>query len=234
MKFRAFGCLFFVALLAAFSFGQGMVVVVDPTVPAKETKLSAADQRLVERYALPKLKAKFESDSCPVELEPAGVVSGAFTKAGAVQKLAFFQVCQTGNGLGIVGLVLIENGKVTGIYASDSGWSIDIGVLPDINQNGIDEFTLSFGGGMHQGQGGTGVDIMEFSGGLPKGLGWFKSEEFTDVDLSNAWKVTAKPGKTPLYYKQKFSAVSENKWRRVGATTPLKLGKAIGTFEVVK
>lgn len=234
MKFRVFGCLFFVASLAAFSLGQGTVVVVDPTVTPKENKLSAADQRLVDRNALPKFKSQYESDTCPVELEAAGFVSGAFTKAGAIQKLAFFQVCQTGNGLGIVGLVLIENGKVTGIYASDSGWSVDIGVLPDINKNGIDEFTLSFGGGMHQGQGGTGVDIMEFSGGVPKGIGWFKSEEFTDVDVSNAWRVTAKPGKTPVYYKQKFSAVSENKWRRVGATTPLKLGKAIGTFEVVK
>ena len=108
-------------------------------------------------------------------------MNGAFTTAGPKQTLVFYQFCQTGNGLGWVGLVLIEDGKVIGNYISDGGWSANIGVVPDINQNGLNEFTLAYSGGMHQGQGGVGVDLMEFSGGHPKGIGWYKAEEYADT-----------------------------------------------------
>jgi hypothetical protein len=225
------------ALTLAFAvsyYGQGTVVVVDPTVKAVETKLSAADQAVFDRNALPRVKAKYESDTCPVSPEVAGVVKGAFTRVGAKQTLAFFQVCQTGNGLGIVGIAVFENGKIVGLFGSDSGWSLDAGVLPDINRNGIDEFTLSFGGGMHQGQGGTGIDVVEFSGGVPKGLGWFKAEEYMDTAPTNVWRVTVKPGTTPAYFKQKFTTKDDIHWRKIGAVTPFKLSKAVGNFEVVK
>lgn len=224
-----------VALAAAVS-AQKTVVVLDPTVavPERETPLKATYQSEIDRVALPRLKAKYESDICPVELDLAGEASGSFTRKGAEQKIAFFQVCQTGNGLGIVALVVTENGKVISIYGSESGWSLDIGALPDINANGLDEFTLSYGGGMHQGQGGVGVDIMEFTGSAPKGIGWFKAEEFMDTEAVNVWKVTAKPGPTPVFYKQKYASVEGGKWRRTGANSVFKLGKAYGNFEVVK
>lgn len=51
--------------------------------------------------------------------------------------------------------------KVISSYVAESGWTLGITVLPDINQNGFDEFALYYSGGMHQGQGGTGVDILE-------------------------------------------------------------------------
>lgn len=233
MKTRVLGPITLMLGLAAAAFGQGTVVITDPTVTVKESTLSTVEHKAFDRTALPRLKAKFLSDACTVEPEFAGVVAGSFTRAGADQRLAFLQVCQTGNGLGIVGLVLFEEGKVTGLWAADSGWSQDITVLPDINGNKLNEFTLAFGGGMHQGQGGVGIDIMEFAAGRPKGLGWFKAEAFTEEDVT-AWKVTAKPGAAPAYFKQKYTQVSENKWRRVGAVTPLKLTKAYGTFEAVK
>jgi len=149
---------FIAASFAAVVHGQKTVVVVDPTIPVTDNVelTTATDQAEIDRVALPKLKAKYQSESCSVDLELAGEVDGSFTKKGAAQTIAFFQVCQTGNGLGIVAVVVIENGKVIGTFGSDSGWSFDIGALPDINGNGIDEFTLSFGGGMHQGMGGIG------------------------------------------------------------------------------
>lgn len=234
MKIRLIATLTFVVLIASLSYGQATVVIVDPTVPGKQSKMTDSEQKLFDRVALPKFKAKYQDEGCAVEPEIAGVVDGAFTKTGARQRLVFFQVCQTGNGLGIVGLAVIEDAKIVSTFGSNSGWSLDAGVLPDINGNGLDEFTLSYGGGMHQGEGGTGVDIMEFAAGRPKGLGWFKSEQFTDTEAVNVWRVTAKPGAAPEYFKQKFAAAGENKWRRVGASGPLRLTKAYAAFEVVK
>lgn len=233
MKTCMLATIAFVLLFASISFGQGTVLVVDPTVKAKESKMTAAEQKVFDRVALPKYKAKYADDLCTVEPETAGVIDGSFTQAGAKQRVVFFQVCQTGNGLGIVGLAIFENGKIVGTFGSDGGWSLDAGALPDINKNGLDEFTLSYGGGMHQGQGGVGVDVMEFSAGKPKALGWFQAEAFTEDD-SSAWKVTAKPGPTPAYFKQKYKQTSDEKWRRVGGVTPLKLTKPYGKFEAVK
>ncbi len=234
MKIRLAAALVMLTAMAAFAHGQKTIVVADPTVTEKETKLSDSDQTLVDRVALPKFRKKYQSDVCDVKLDIAGAASGAFTRVGAQQRLAFFQVCQTGNGLGIVGLVLIENGKVIGTFGADSGWTVGIELLPDINANGLSEFTLSYGGGMHQGQGGVGIDIMEFSGSTPVGIGWFKAEEIMDTDAVNVWKVTAKPGKSPVYYKQKYRSVGENLWKRTGVNAAFKLDKAYGSFQVVK
>ncbi len=236
MKFRHVTLIIFAVLLTTAAHAQKTVVVVDPTKPVTDSQelTTATDQDEIDRIALPKLKARYQSDGCAVDLEFTGEATGSFTKKGAAQTIAFFQVCQTGNGLGVVAVIVTENGKVVGTFGSDSGWSFDIAALPDINGNGLDEFTLSFGGGMHQGQGGIGVDVMEFSDGMPKGLGWFKSEEMMDGEPTNVWKVTAKPGKVPVYYRQKFVSRGEEKYRRSGANAAFKLTKAYGKFEVVK
>lgn len=222
------------AASAAAVFGQGTVVVNDPTKTAAETKLSKTDETVFSRDALPRVRKQIASDVCTESVEVAGVVNGAFTKAGAKQTLLFYQFCQTGNGLGWVGLVLIEDGKISGNYISDGGWSADIGVVPDINQNGLSEFTLAYSGGMHQGQGGIGVDIMEFSNGLPKGIGWYKAEEYADTQATTVWKLTAHPGKTPIFYRQKYFSGEGEKWRRFGSNLAFKLGKAYSKFEAVK
>ena len=215
-------------------FGQVTVVVNDPTKTAAEIKLSTVDETIFNRDALPRVRRQIATDVCTESAEVAGGVSGAFTKGGPKQTLVFYQFCQTGNGLGWVGLVLIEDGKVIGNYISDGGWSANIGVVPDINQNGLNEFTLAYSGGMHQGQGGTGVDLMEFSGGHPKGIGWYKAEEYADTQATTVWKLTAKPGKTPIFYRQKYFSGEGEKWRRVGGNLAFKLGKAYSKFEAVK
>lgn len=213
---------------------QTTAVVVDPTKDAGAgSKLSSAEQAIFDGV-LPNVRKAVSTESCEQDISVASVIHGSFTKTGSKQTLVFYQYCQTGNGLGWVGIVVIDGGKVVGNYIDDSGWSIDAGSLPDINANGLDEFTLSYGGGMHQGQGGVGVDIMEFSGGVPKGLGWFKAEEFMDTEAVNVWKVTAKTGKAPVYYKQKYAAVDGGKYRRVGANARFKLTKSVADFKAVK
>ena len=88
---------------------------------------------------------------------------------------------------------------------------------------------------MHQGVGGTGVELMEFSAGAPTAIGWYKAEEYGPNDVSESWKLTAKPGKTPVYYKQKFSARGQRKPRAVGKNAVTRLDKPfVSKFEPVK
>ncbi|MEP6900535.1 MAG: hypothetical protein ABJA66_02225, partial [Actinomycetota bacterium] len=143
---------------------QQTVVVSDPNAKTEPTKIGAADEALIKKEVLPKARKYWaKNEACTEEFEVTGEANGAFSKAKSNQKLIFYQFCQTGNGYGNNGLVLIENGKIIGSYISESGWAMDLKVLPDINQNGLNEFLLYYSGGMHQGQGGTGVDLMEFS-----------------------------------------------------------------------
>ena len=219
---------------SALAFGQKTVVVNDPTKTVKETKLSEEDSALIDRIVLPKITAKYQRDSCNVNLEPAGVIHGAFTRPNSKQTLVFFQICQTGNGFGVAGLALIENGKVIGTFGAEAGWTADIGLVPDINKNGVNEFVLAYSGGMHQGQGGIGVDLMEFSKDAPTGIGWYLAEKFEDTQAMTAWKLTAKPGRSPVYYRQKYNADESEKWHIAGKTSAFKLGKAYSKFSRVK
>lgn len=184
---------------------------------------------------MPAVRRMITSETCAESFQEAGVARGAFTAAGKRQSLIFYQYCQTGNGFGWNGLVLIEGDRVVGNFVSDGGWGMDITAVSDINQNGILEFTLAYSGGLHQGQGGTGVDLMEFSGGLPKGIGWYKAEEFGPTEAVTSWKLTAKPGKTPVFYKQKYFSGEGRRPRPVGRSVVTKLDKTfVSKFEVVK
>lgn len=214
--------------------GQSIVVVHDPTKQAAAAVLSPTEDAMFRRDALSKVKKQISTEVCEEELELAGVAHGAFTKTSTKQSLIFYQYCQTGNGFGWVGLVLIEEGKVVGNFISDVGWSVGIGVVPDINRNGFDEFTLAYSGGMHQGQGGTGVDLVEFTNGVPTGIGWYQAEQFGDSEAVTMWKLTAKAGKAPVFYKQKYFSVEGKPARRVGANAVTKLGKPAGKFQAIK
>lgn len=222
-------------LLAAVVAASAQVIVVhDPTKESSEARLTAAQQAIFDRDVLPAAKKMVAKDVCEPEVEISGVAYGAFTRAGARQTLIFYQYCQTGNGFGEVGLVLLDGDKVAANLIGDTGWSLGVETVKDVNQNGLDEFTLAYSGGMHQGQGGVGVDLLEFAGGVPKGIGWYKAEEYGPTEASNAWKLTAKPGPTPVFYKQKYFSGENSKYRRVGAKAVTKLGKIVSKFEVVK
>jgi hypothetical protein len=222
-------------LVAAGAVSAQVVVVNDPTITSPVTKLTAAEKRIFERDALPPVRKMIGPEACDESLQDAGVVRGAFTAAGKRQSLIFYEYCETGNGFGWNGLALIEGDKVVGNFVSEGGWGVYIAPVTDINQNGILEFTLAYSGGLHQGIGGTGVDLMEFAAGLPTGLGWYKAEEFGPTGATDSWKLTAKPGKTPVFYKQKYSSGEGKKPRPVGRNVVTKLGSEfVSKFEAVK
>lgn len=235
MRMKTFlALLFSLFVTVSAAFAQTNVLINDPRAELPTTELSTSDKLIVERDALPKVRKKLASEVCVEEFEAAGMVTGSFSKKGASQKLVFYQFCQTGNGLGMVGLVLIDGEKVIGNYTSDGGWSVGVTVLPDINQNGLNEFALHYSGGMHQGQGGTGVDIMEFSAGGPGGIGWFQADAFFDEADSIGWKVSVKKGKVPVFFHEKYTARDEGKWRKSGKTARFSLKKVYSKFTAVK
>lgn len=214
--------------------GQAPFAINVPGVDTTPEKVSAADNALINRSALPKVRRKLVSDICEESFEPAGVVRGSFSKPNSDQRLVFYQFCQTGNGLGQVGLILIENDKVVGNYVADVGWTVGVTSLPDINRNGLNEAALYYSGGMHQGAGGTGVDIVELSPAGVKGIGWFQAEGFSETGPTVGYRVTAKPGGTPQFFREKYTQASNGKWKRTGRVTPFHLQAAISKFVAVK
>ena len=219
-------------LAAGIAVGAQTVVVNDPTAN-RTSKPTAAEERIFREQALPAARKAIDDETCEEEIEIAGVARGAFTRAGSRQSLLFYQFCQTGNGWGYVGLVLIEGDSVAANYIADAGWSGDIGKVPDINRNGLDEFVLVYMGGMHQGQGGVGADLMEFAGNVPQGLGWYQAEAFSETDPGTAWKLTAKPGLSPTFFRQRFKRDRSDKWRPSGSPAPFKLKKIDKEFKKV-
>jgi len=224
-------------LFAAAVFGQ-RIVVHDPTLPAKDgdSEPPRSIAKLYETKILPPVAKKLVSDGCANSPTYTGAVTGSFTRAGSKQTAVFYQFCETGNGLGWVGLAIIEKGKLVASFVQDSGWAFSIGRVPDVNRNGVDEVVLEFGGGMHQGEGGTGVSIYEFKDNKPVELGWYQSAKITDTEATTAWVLTAKPGKTPVFYLQKYLSKGNDKWRRTGANKVYRLKKLDGgnDFEEVK
>jgi hypothetical protein len=215
---------------------QTTVVINDPTVEAKKVVLTPSEQELFEKTVLPAARKKLASDICEEAVDIAGPVTGAFTKAGSNQTLIAYQFCETGNGLGSIGVAVIDGGRVVAKLASvDSGSSITAKALPDINENGLDEIAIYYSGGMHQGAGGTGVDIFEFTpNGALKGIGWYQAESYTETGPLIGYRVTVKPGKVPVFSREKFIHAENEKWRRTRKVVPLKLSKTISEFEAVR
>lgn len=235
---------FFASFMSLSIYGQGSVLINDPVAESAKMDaaapdggkngLPAAEEAVFNKSVLPKVRTKLKSEGCEETIEVSGRAVGAFTKAGAKQTLIFYQFCQTGNGLGSVGVAVLENGGVVGNFVSaESGWSVDAKALPDINQNGIDEIALYYSGGMHQGAGGTGVDVMEISSRGLTGIGWFMAEEFTETSPVMGYKVTANPGAKPAFFREKYTQNSAGQWRKTGVAAPLKLKEVNSAFVTV-
>lgn len=228
---RVPGLLLAAFLFAAAAFGQAIVVVHDPRADSAPSPLGAADERFIQTHVLPSVRKKIVSDICTEEFRASGIVKGAFTKPKSMQTLVFYQFCETGNGLGQVGVAVFENDRLLGSFVSDVGWAVDLKMLPDINRNGLNEFALYYSGGLHQGQGGVGVDIVEFSDGRLKPHGWFQADNIAEEENENySYRVTARTGKTPVFYHQKYIGTETNRLRKSGANARFSLGEAVGVF----
>lgn len=235
MKPRRYFSLVAIFLIASSSaLAQSTVIVHDPTKDANSREPTPAEVAIFENHVLPKVRRAISTDVCEGSPEVAGVADGSFSKAGAVQTIIFYQYCETGNGFGWAGIALIEGNDLIGSFITEAGWTIDIGTVTDLKKNGYDQFTLQWSGGLHQGRGGVGVDLIEFSNGVPRVIGWYLAEEIMYEESTKAWKLTARRGSSPTFYRQRFSSPDNKKWRSVGTAKPFKLVKKSITFKVVK
>jgi hypothetical protein len=208
--------------------GQGSVVVNLPGEDAKKASLSMTERFLMDKSVLPRVRSKLLADACEESISVAAIVHGSFTRPGAIQKLVFYQFCETGNGLGSAGVAVTENGFVANNFiAPDAGFTISAKTLPDLDRNGIDEVALYWSGGIHQGAGGTGVDIIEFNSRAPRMIGWFQAESFDEDTPAIGYRVTANPGKPPKYFREKYTQNAGGKWRKTGKAAPLRLSPAV-------
>jgi hypothetical protein len=224
----------FVLMTSAHAQGAVVINELKPSEDPAKVVLTTTEQQLMDTAVLPKARKILAADGCEEFIDIASRVQGSFTKTGSKQTLIFYQFCQTGNGFGSAGVAVIERTRVVGNFVSQSsGWTQEARTLPDINQNGIDEVALYYSGGMHQGAGGTGVEIMEVSGGVLKGIGWFQAEGFSETGPVFGYKVTVTPAKLPMYFRQKYIQNSKGKWGQPGKIVPLKLGKVNSEFEAV-
>ena len=221
-------------LLGSAAMCQTTVVLNTPGADPPSSSVTAADAALVSRSVLPKVRKLLASDACEEAFEAAGAADGSFTRVGARQRVVFYQFCQTGNGFGAVGLAIIEAGKLVASFAADAGWAVGVKAIPDINENGLDEIALYYSGGIHQGAGGTGVDILELGGGKIKGLGWFQAESFDDTNPAVGYLVTAKQGNSPAFFREKKVQTAAGKWRTAGRRIPLKVEKVVGIYSAVR
>ena len=87
---------------------------------------------------------------------------------------------------------------------------------------------------MHQGAGGTGVDVFEFSGNSLHGLGWFQSEGFSEDAPTFGYKVYVKQGKAPVFSRQKYLLGNNEKWRPSGKLAVFKPGENIAKFTAAR
>ena len=215
-------------------FAQQTIVINEPDAKVAPLVMNTAEIDLIKSKILPKVRKHWaNNESCDEKFEITSRVRGAFSAPNSTQELVLFEFCQTGNGFGNNGLILIEGGKIIGSYVSEGGWAIDLESLPDINQNGLNEFLVYYSGGLHQGEGGTGVDLMEFSAAGVKGLGWFQSDSFGEETGDWSYKVSVKKGKTPVFYREKY--ISKNdKFQKSGKIAAFKLGKNVADFTTLK
>ena len=235
MKFMRLAGLFIALVILPAAIFSQTVVIHDPASQGSKSGLGEAETRVMEEQVLPRARKQLVSETCTDSYTFTGSVNGAFSRAGAKQTLVFYQFCETGNGLGCVGITLLEGGRPVGTWVADSGWAYQVTRLPDVNANGLDEFTLAYSGGMHQGQGGIGIDVVEFVKGAPRGIGWFQAEAITDTESDWGYKVTVKKGKTPVFFRQKFLATGDNKWKPSGANARFTLNKKMtDTYIAVK
>ena len=230
--------LFLPSVLLAFTSGsvaaQTIATIHDPRDRSEKPAVSQVLRELFDRTALPTARGKLADEGCEESLEFPATARGSFTRKGVVQTAVFYQFCQTGNGFGKGGVAVFEGDKLAASFVSqESGWTVGIKALPDINMNGTDEIALYVSGGMHQGSGGTGVEIVEVSGRTLKSIGWFQAESFSDDSPVIGYKVSAKRAATPGFIREKYVEYTDGKWRRVGTPSPLKLRRADIKFERV-
>jgi hypothetical protein len=214
------------ALLAlALSAGPAPIPIFDGRLNPKPAVVSAADLALLKKEALPAArKAAGKDAACEGKLEAVDVAAGAFTRAGASQKLVLYRYCVTGPGFGRSGVAVIDEGRVVAHFAFDSSGEHALGVLRDLDGDGLSEIVLA-GGGTNMGQTVEYATILGWGPAGPRKLGTLQAYG-DDCGYQGkgraAYRLFAVPGPKPSFQQQEFKGPCEgNAWKKSGAQEPV-------------
>lgn len=161
-------------------------------------------------------------------LDVRGGFQGAFTKPKSSQKIYSYQICWSDGGkyaTALGGIIVVEKQSVVSHFAFAKASGIDfLRVLPDINRNGFSEIALGFAGasGLRIWRS---MEIVEIGAGKVMSFGEAQTYETTD-DEALALKVSAKAGKTPVFYHEIYSDNADDdkaNWKLKEKSKPFSL-----------
>lgn len=219
---------------------QVAVTVYDGRDDKEGTQATTAEKKLVgDEYNARKTviagKVKVDCDEETTDgIEIDGVADGAFTKAGAAEKVYLYEVCRSGRSFGIGGLMFVDNGKVIAHYVyGDGGLYSGIASLPDIDKNGLSEIVLE-GGGTGQGYTEGAIDIFQNGGGGLVFIG--RTDTYSDdsgavtddsKSLSTAYKISVTPAAKPIFSRDTYEKKGTTKiWSLIKNNEKLGLKKS--------
>ncbi|HEX8141058.1 MAG TPA: hypothetical protein VF553_00575 [Pyrinomonadaceae bacterium] len=225
---RALSMLLFLSLFdeAASVMAQNLRVVYDGRIERSITKPSHAEVQLIRRYALPKARRFWRSDdACREGFEVVDAASGSFTKPNAAQRAILYRFCIRGHNIANNGIVIIEGGSIVAHIVYDGGEDYSIGALEDINGNGLSEIIIG-DGSTNQGYTVNVALLIEIS---PPGVRKFGIADVYEDNCgaveqceTNAYKISVKPGPTPIFYREAFRQRNE-RWTRAGNAARYRL-----------
>ncbi len=238
-----------VALAAcAIATAQDVRPIFDGRLELKATKLSPAEEALMTSTILPAArtywKARERDQDCMPDFksEALDVAAGSFTRAKAEQKAILYKYCVIGQDQALNGIAIVEDGRLVAhiVYEGDEDYAI--GVLPDINGNGISEILLATGG-TNQGITWQVVSIIEIHGSEITKFGHIETSSDDCGINEKSGKTTAKklfvraganPGFLREIYVNPGCGDSGRNWRKAGVLAPLALEEDGNTYELIK
>lgn len=199
---------------------------------------SNPDVQLIKRYALPKARSAWRSDRyCTERFDAIGVTNGSFTKNNSAQRAVLYRFCSKGHDIANNGIVIIEKGKIVAHIIYHGGNDYSIQTLPDINGDGLSDIVIG-DGSTHMGHAeAIAIPISVSSAGIKNhGIADVYKDD-CGIDPENcktlAYKITVKPGVTPLFYRETYRKKNDS-WTRVGAAVRYYLRINTGVFRLLK
>jgi len=225
----------FISLVGAAGNGvaQNLREVYDGRAETKNSTASSSDVQVVRRFALPKARRFWRGNAgCDESFEVIGVASGSFTKTNTEQRAVLYRFCVTGHNFASNGIAIIEGGSMVAHIVYDGGEDYSIGALPDINGNGLSEIILG-DGSTNQGYTTSVAILIEATPRVVKRWGIADVYEDNcgtmDECEMTAYKISVKPGPTPIFYREAYKKRNE-RWTKAGNATRYALRKIGGSY----
>lgn len=200
------------------------LLIYDGRVDPPESVIPKAVVELLKKDALPRAKKEWLTES---DFQVVGAAEGSFTAKGSKQKAYLYSYNQTGDNMGINGIVVLEGQKIVAHFGYEGGWESGLTRLPDISGDGLDDLALHTGM-TNQGYTVSGVIPLALQPNTVKSFGAinvYENDEGTldKVKWTHASRIFAKSGRVPEFKEEKFQ-LQRKQWQRI-SEAPIKPDK---------